>query len=34
MYARLVMKDGVVFFPEEIYTAMQIRPFVDEPRMR
>jgi hypothetical protein len=24
----LVMKDGVVFFPSEIYEAMGIKPFV------
>ena len=30
---RLVMHDGAVIFPEEVYTAMQIRPFVDRPIM-
>lgn len=28
---RLVMKDGAVVFPDEVYTAMQIRPFATRP---
>lgn len=28
---RLVMKDGTVFFPSEIYDAMGVRPFSDPP---
>jgi len=30
---RLVMKGGAVFFPEEIYAAMGIRPFASRPRV-
>ena len=31
---RLVMKDGVVIFPDEVYSAMQIRPFSTRPPTR
>jgi imidazolonepropionase-like amidohydrolase len=30
---RLVMHEGAVIFPEEVYAAMQIRPFVERPMM-
>jgi hypothetical protein len=29
--ARLVMKDGAVVFPDEVHSAMQIRPFATRP---
>ena len=31
---RLVMKDGAVIFPDEVHTAMQIRPFTTRPPVK
>ncbi len=32
--ASLVMKDGVVYYPEELHAAIGMRPFGERPRMR
>jgi hypothetical protein len=32
--ARLVMKDGVVFFPDELHTAIGVTPFGTRPKMQ
>jgi imidazolonepropionase-like amidohydrolase len=32
--ARLVMKDGAVFFPDEVHTAIGVRPFASRPAMQ
>jgi imidazolonepropionase-like amidohydrolase len=32
--ARLVMKDGVVFFPDELQTAIGVVPFGSRPKMQ
>jgi imidazolonepropionase-like amidohydrolase len=32
--ARMVMKDGVIYFPSEIYTSLQIKPFSSAPPLQ
>jgi hypothetical protein len=32
--ARMVMKDGVVYFPDEIHSAIGVRPFGRRPAVR
>ena len=32
--ARLVMKDGTVYFPDEVHTAIGVQPFSSRPPMQ